>query len=180
LLARADAGQLRVENARVDLAELIEDCWEPFRQRAAERGLRVAFAVDRPWSVRTDAEKLAMILNNLFDNAVSYADAGGQIWIERVRNGGSSDLLVSNTGTAVSTADAAHLFDRFWRGDRARSDTGLHCGLGLSLCQRLTVLLGIRIAAEPGDGLFRVTVSGFSLAAAVSGPHRRSEAVEVR
>jgi two-component system sensor histidine kinase QseC len=180
LLARADAGQLTVENGPADLAELIDDCWESFRPRAADRGLRVEFAVDCPWKARTDAEKLAMILNNLFDNAVSYADEGGHVWIKTVRSGGSTDLLVSNTGSAVTPGDARHLFDRFWRGDRARADTGLHCGLGLSLCQRLSLLLGVRIAAECEEGRFQVTLSGFRSDDAVSDRHQRREAVEIR
>jgi signal transduction histidine kinase len=173
LLARADAGQLRVTTARVDLAELIDECWGSFRQRASDRRLRVELAVACPWVVETDSEKLAMILNNLFDNAVSYADEGGTVCIAAVRNGSNEDLVVTNSGSALSNDEAKLALDRFWRGDRNRSNTGVHCGLGLSLCQRLAALLGVGLAVESRDGTFRVLLSGFA-AKDVAGPAQSS------
>jgi two-component system sensor histidine kinase QseC len=162
LLARADAGQLLVKSARVDLAELIDDCWDSFRQRASDRELHVELAIDRPWMVQTDSERLTMILNNLFENAVSYVDQGGRVCIQTVRNGLSADLVVTNTGSILADDEVKLVFDRFWRGDRSRSDTGVHCGLGLSLCQRLAALLRVRLTAESRDGTFRAVLSGFA------------------
>ena len=161
LLARADAGQLRVKTQRLDLAELIDECWDSFRQRASERRLRVDLAATWPCVVETDSEKLSMILNNLFDNAVSHADEGGTVCIETVPNAGSVDVVVTNTGSGLTDEEAKLALDRFWRGDRNRSDTGLHCGLGLSLCLRLAALLTVRLSVESRDGKFRVLLSGF-------------------
>jgi two-component system sensor histidine kinase QseC len=161
LLARADAGQLRAKTAPVDLADLIGECWNSFRQRASERRLRVELNIAWPCEVETDPEKVSMILNNLFDNAVSYADEGGEVCIETVRNGASQDLLVTNTGSGLTDDDAKLAFERFWRGDRNRSGTGVHCGLGLSLCQRLAALLDLRLSAECRNGSFRVLLGGF-------------------
>jgi two-component system sensor histidine kinase QseC len=161
LLTRAESGQLPVNATRVDLVELIDDCWKPFRQRAADRRLHVELAITWPCVIETDSEKLMMILNNLFDNAVSYANEGGEIRIEIVRNGAAGELIVANTGSGLSNDDAKLAFDRFWRGDRNRSDTGVHCGLGLSLCQRLAVLLRVSLTVESRDGRFRAALSGF-------------------
>jgi two-component system sensor histidine kinase QseC len=161
MLARADAGQLRVKTARVDLTELIDECWSSFRQRAADRRLNVELAVTWPCEVETDREKVAMILNNLFDNAVSYANEGGAVCIETVQDGRSQDLVVTNTGNGLTDEDAKLAFERFWRSDRNRSSTGVHCGLGLSLCQRLAALLGLRLSAECREGKFRVSLGGF-------------------
>lgn len=161
MLARADAGQLRVKTTRIDLAELIDERWAPVRQRAADRRLNVELAVAWPCEVESDPEQVTMILNNLFDNAVSYANEGGSVCIETVRNGRARDLVVTNTGTGLTDDDAKLAFERFWRGDRNRSGTGVHCGLGLSLCQRLAVLLGLRLSADSREGKFRVSLAGF-------------------
>jgi two-component system sensor histidine kinase QseC len=162
MLARADAGQLPVKTARVDLAELIDECWtSSFRQRAADRRLNVELLVAWPCEVESDPEKVAMILNNLFDNAVSYADEGGSVCIETIRNGRCQDLVVTNTGNGLTDEDAKLAFERFWRGDQNRSSTGVHCGLGLSLCQRLAALLGLQLSAESREGKFRVSLAGF-------------------
>jgi two-component system, OmpR family, heavy metal sensor histidine kinase CusS len=68
-------------------------------------------------------------------------------------------LRVVNTGCAIPPAQIHRVFDRFWRGDAARSATGVHCGIGLSLCQKLVALLGGNVTAEAtAAGVFAITV----------------------
>jgi two-component system heavy metal sensor histidine kinase CusS len=141
ILARADAGQLSLTLKTTDFADFLEDCWALFLPRAQARGLNLQWQVPASIFVETDPEKLRIILHNIFDNAVSYADNGGTI---RVAAEGKQDRLlveIANTGSLIPPDKTAQLFDRFWRGDQARSQTGVHCGLGLSLCQRLSRLL---------------------------------------
>jgi len=156
MLARADAGQLPLQCAAVNLGELVEECWRPFQQRAAGRGLHVELRLAASCIVQRDAELLKIVVNNLFDNAVSYADDGGDVWIRSSSDGGGCAVEVANTGSRVSAEKSAQLFQRFWRGDESRSATGLHCGLGLSLCQRLLCLTGDDIEARSLDGVFSV------------------------
>src|SRR5207302_1169113 len=123
-----------------------------------------------------DADKLRIVVNNLLDNAVRHADAGGWLRVEgRVADeadeadeaaggaggaGGRVELCVSNGGCTLTAEQAGRVFDRFWRGDAARADAGLHCGLGLSLCREIVALLSGRIEATAGPGgLFRVRLS---------------------
>jgi signal transduction histidine kinase len=115
--------------------------------------------IDPQLCVETDAEKLRMIVNNLLDNAVSHSDAKGWVRIEGKAVGNDVALSVSNSGSTLNEEQVRRAFDRFWRGDAARRDTGLHCGLGLSLCSELTAVLSGEIAAvsEPG-GVFLVRV----------------------
>ena len=89
-----------------------------------------------------------MVLNNLIDNAVNYTNQGGQIWLEGHRNGDFVHFSIRNTGSDVAAIDTTSIFERFWRGDAARSQTGRHCGLGLALCRRLIMLLGGTITAQ--------------------------------
>lgn len=152
-LARADADQLTVAADTVELPALLHECWTPLEQRASEKGLTVSWRLQEPCTLRSDVDKLRLVLQNLLENAVAYANRGGQIAIESVSANGETTLTISNTGSTLSPADLDHVFDRFWRGDAARKATGQHCGLGLALCRTITALLGgtIRISTAPPD-----------------------------
>jgi two-component system sensor histidine kinase QseC len=159
LLARADAGQLPIHRKQVDLAALIGECRVPFESRAAERGVRFENHLFSIVSIETDPEKLRIILNNLFDNAVTYCPSNGTIRLEASTCANGAVIRISNTVPPDFRAqDIGRLFDTFWRGDSARSQTGVHCGLGLSICRRLIELLGGSISAEIRDGFFSIKV----------------------
>jgi two-component system heavy metal sensor histidine kinase CusS len=158
-LARADTQQLGVTLSRVPLAVVLQDCWTSYSQAAAAKSLQPAFEMDSRLTIDTDTEKLRMIVNNLLDNAVSHADAGGWLRVEGRVAGNNIEITFSNSGSALNEVQAARAFDRFWRGDAARRNTGVHCGLGLSLCRELVAILSGEIVAtsEPG-GVFLVRV----------------------
>lgn len=161
-LARADAGQLEVASEAADLVALLKDCWMPFAHRAAERRLEVAWELPESCPVTTDRTKVRLILNNIFDNAVTYADAGGQVTIALHPDNGRVNVSISNTGSRVAEVDVGRVFDRFWRGDAARTakGNGRRYGLGLPLCQKLVTLLGGSInALTTSGGTFAVFVA---------------------
>ena len=159
MLARVDSKQLPVTISRVPLATMVQEAWTMCASAAAAKGLRVGMKIDPQLCANTDAEKLRMIVNNLLDNAVSHSDAKGWVRIEAKAAGEGVALSVSNSGSKLNEEQVRRAFDRFWRGDAARRDTGLHCGLGLSLCSELTAVLSGEIAAvsEPG-GVFLVRI----------------------
>jgi two-component system, OmpR family, heavy metal sensor histidine kinase CusS len=158
LLARAEAGQLPLVFGAFDLSFLLGECWALFEPRSRERQLAVTWSVDRPCPIRTDRGKLQIVLNNLLDNAVSYADQNGFVTIEAHGIDDTITVHIANTGSRVAPEQAAQLTQRFWRGDQSRTG-GEHCGLGLSLCQRLVEILGGRMTIETADdGWFRVTL----------------------
>jgi two-component system, OmpR family, heavy metal sensor histidine kinase CusS len=152
LLARAEAGQLAVKLQPTDVADLIDDCWAFFSHRAENSRITLQWHVDGPISIDTDPEKLRIVFDNLFDNAVSYADDGGSIRVTAELRDNEFRAEVANTGSHVSAEQVTHLFERFWRGDKARADAGMHCGLGLSLCQRLVRLLSGRLEVQTAAG----------------------------
>jgi len=159
-LAKLDSGQTPTRLKEVSLTELLEHAWHPFKERAKERGVRVSWEVEPDLVLKTDKEKLACVLGNLFDNAVSYADEGGTISIRASKEGENGiRVTVSNTGSKLSPEEAEKAFDRFWRGSSAREATGLHCGLGLSLSKKLIELIGGRITARSEKGIFSVTLT---------------------
>ena len=159
LLARADAGQLPIRRQRVDLFHLMQECWLPLLPRMDARHLSVQNANTGDSVIEIDADKLRIVIRNLLDNAITYVNEGGSIHWSIDRRGDRIEMTITNTGSQINQPDAARLFDRFWRGDSSRTDTGVHCGLGLSLCQRLITLLNgqIKIETIPG-GDFTVRV----------------------
>ncbi|HZL38289.1 MAG TPA: ATP-binding protein [Tepidisphaeraceae bacterium] len=166
LLARADAGQLRVERQCVNVEELLTECWSLFESRADARKLHVEWDTAPDQSdAQTDPDKLRIIIQNLFENAVSYTQVGGGIRVEIAKQERELAITVANTGSRVAAADVAHVFKRFWRGDQNRSDTGVHCGLGLSLSQRLMHLLGGELTIDAtlgGEFIVRITLPAAS------------------
>ncbi|MGN6370668.1 MAG: histidine kinase dimerization/phospho-acceptor domain-containing protein [Phycisphaerae bacterium] len=148
LLARADSGQLPLSLTQTDLPALIRDAWSAFAPRAADANLSVRFNLPDTCILPLDAPKLRIVLTNLFDNALSYTEPGGAIEIELLPAATCTQFRISNTvggATQLAPHELPRLFERFWRKDASRSQTGLHAGLGLSLCQRLLALSNIPI-----------------------------------
>ncbi len=158
-LARLEREEIRIRPAPVELDGVLQDAWKPLESGASERNVRVEWATDPALVVATDRDMLRQVVFNVLENAVTYVDTGGQIRITTAAENGAARLHVANTGSRVARPDADRVFDRFWRGDGARSGQGLHVGLGLPLARRLTRALGGRIdAASEAGGLFEVTL----------------------
>ena len=152
-LARGERGQLAAQVEAVELAPFVAATWQPFAARAAARSLSVQWAI-APGSVAADPALLRSILANLFDNAVDYTPAGGEITVAGDAAGG---LRLANPAGNLTAEDAARLFERFWRKEAARSG-GEHAGLGLSLARIFAAAMGWRLSAtlEAGQLVFRL------------------------
>lgn len=158
-LARIEAGQVEIVRRRVDLADLLRECWKPLASRAAERRLHVTWRIESRCIVESDAEKVRQVLHNVLDNAITYTPLDGRVEIAAAPASDGLRVRVTNSGSQLTADQARHVFERFWRGDTSRHATGLHCGLGLSLSQKIMTLLGGSITAEsePG-GDFRISI----------------------
>lgn len=151
-LAKLDAGQAKPSALPVEVDQLVRDVLATANARAVERGLDVTTSLE-PVTRNTDRDKVRAVVANLVDNAITYADRGGTIRIELA----SDRLVVANTGCTLAPELAAKVFERFWRGDDARTQVG-HAGLGLPLCKKLVELLGGSISVAIVDEQFIATV----------------------
>ena len=158
VLSQAEAGQLPMHWETVDLAELLADAQTSFAGQAEAAGITLRCAVDpasQPLVVEADYGRLDQILNNLLANALRHTPPGGSVTVRAVGVTGAVRLQVSDTGAGIPAADLPYIFDRFWRGDRARTpEAHAGSGLGLAIVRQLVHAHGGRIdvASEVGTG----------------------------
>lgn len=158
-LARIDTHQMTFQRDPIQLAELANSCWQAFSNKALKRSIVFENRIPAEMTCQTDRKSLSMALSNLLDNAVEYTNEGGHIWTTGCQIGNSVEIAVANTGCQLTNEEAAQIFDRFWRGDSSRTNTGVHCGLGLALVQRIIDALGgsTSVEVQPG-GLFTIRI----------------------
>jgi two-component system, OmpR family, heavy metal sensor histidine kinase CusS len=157
LLAGLDAGRTDFQWEKVEMAELIDSCWRTFASEALERRLTFENRVPAPLACVSDRSNLGMAIANLLANAVEYTAADGQVWATGRETSDAIEVCISNTGCRLTGEQVVHVFDRFWRGETSRSDTGVHAGLGLALVRRiLTSLGGDASASLETNGVFTV------------------------
>jgi signal transduction histidine kinase len=157
-VARIDAGGLSVRVSPVEVASLVEEAVVLIHPRAREAGIDVATEVDPDVSrVAGDRDRLLQVLGNLLGNAVRHTPAQGRIEVSARHHGGEEVCItVSDTGPGIPPEDRPHLFDRFWRRDRAESEGA---GLGLAIVRGIVAAHGGRVEVDPEAALgatFRV------------------------
>jgi heavy metal sensor kinase len=160
LLARADNRQYPLQVERFDLAELLSDEINYLTPRATDKAITLNLAAPDHLILEADPDKLARLFMNLIDNAIKYSEAGDTV---RVSAGAVHDgvrVEIKDTGPGIPAEHLPHLFDRFYRVDKARarqlSDPNGQggAGLGLSIAQWLAEVHGGRIdvTSHPGHG----------------------------
>ncbi len=152
ILTRFEARQMTFRCERIQLAELVDSCWRSFSQRALQRNIVFENRIPAETSCESDPDSLSMVMLNLLDNAVEYTNEAGKIWATARLASSFLEISISNTGCRFSNEEASQVFDYFWRADSSRTDTGIHCGLGLALVQRIVKALYGRTIVEVQDG----------------------------
>ena len=147
-LARTDAQEAAPLRTEVDLSGLIEGCALCFEPSAYEKDIRIECEIEAGITVQSDSERLTQLCRILLDNAVKYAARGTAVRVSLAPEGKRIALRVHNDGTPIPPQDLPHLFDRFYRTDKARGEGGF--GLGLAIAKSTVESLGGEIAAESG------------------------------
>ena len=135
LLARADAGQITLAMEPVRLDELVRDNFADAQILAEPHGIKVELQNCEEVTVRGDRHRLRQLLLNLADNAVKYNQPQGRVTMSLQRAGETAELTIANSGPGIPPESLPRVFDRFFRGDPAHSQTVDGCGLGLSIAK---------------------------------------------
>jgi signal transduction histidine kinase len=121
LLARADAGQQPLELRTFYLDEVVAECARVARSLASRRGMTLTSTVSGEAAARGDEDLIRQLILNLLDNALKYGSEGGCVEIALHRDPGAHRVIVRDSGPGIPPEVAAHVFDRFYRGDRSRA-----------------------------------------------------------
>ncbi|RLT42549.1 MAG: HAMP domain-containing protein [Chloroflexi bacterium] len=156
-LSLAESGELPLQRGAVDVADLLADAVTSFSGQAEEAGveLRLLETNEGSLTVNGDADRLDQVLGNLLANALRHTPAGGTVTLRAESHAEGVRILVADTGAGISADDLPFVFDRFWRGDRVRTQReGTGSGLGLSIASQLVQAHGgtLSVQSELGMG----------------------------
>jgi two-component system sensor histidine kinase BaeS len=176
VLSQAEAGQLPLTLETIDVRELLEDSATSFSGQAQAAGVHLVVEVGEggaPLRLSGDYGRLEQVIGNLLANALRHTPPGGQVTLRagsvgagrdpqtsELMGGAGSDqgqragavrLEVADTGEGMAPEDLPFVFDRFWRGDRARTH-GEGSGLGLAIARQLVQAHGGKITVQSTQG----------------------------
>jgi len=150
-LAEAEQPGLLLEKHPVDLAQVAERQAKEFEARFAERGIELSKEL-RSVIVDGDPDRLSQITANLLSNALRYTEPGGKVVLRVGPEPRSAVLEVADTGIGIPPGDLAHIFKRFWRGEKSRSRATGGTGIGLTIVHELVRAHDGRIDVESAPG----------------------------
>ncbi len=150
-LSRIESGRWTPRPEQLSLSGMVGDAWAAYADRAADRGvaLTVMIATTAEW-VRIDPSALHQVLANLFDNAMRYVEADGQIEVAATTVDDMVEITVRDNGSGIPAEHLPRVFERFYRVDPSRSREEGGTGLGLAIVRHMIEVHGGQVAAESG------------------------------
>jgi signal transduction histidine kinase len=148
-LARIDTGALTLELHEAPLSGLVDSCLRGLEAEAQARRVSLGAEVDHGVTVLCAPEKVERVLVNLLTNALRHTPSDGSVAVRAEPRAAEIEVTVEDTGDGLEPEAVARMFDRFWRGDLARTTgAGAGAGLGLAIARGLVEAHGGRIWAE--------------------------------
>jgi heavy metal sensor kinase len=153
-LARADAGQAVHTKEAVSMTVVVDGAVEQVRPLAERKDLRLGVEHGTEEAMQADEDLLLQLVLNLLDNAIKFTAAGGRIAVRVRREASDAVLEIRDTGAGIAPDALPHLFERFFRGDPARSAGAEGAGLGLSLVKWIADRHGATVSVDsrPNEG----------------------------
>jgi heavy metal sensor kinase len=158
-ISRLDAGEAKLDRSLLNLGDLTKSTADEMRVLAQEKSISLGTSTEESVFVEGDRTRLQQVVANLIDNAIKYTPAGGMIEVKVQREAGKAVLDVSDNGIGIPATAIPHVFERFYRVDKARSRASGGAGLGLSIVKAICAAHGgeISVSSEEGRGsCFRV------------------------
>ncbi len=158
-LTQMDSHRLEIKKSRMNFSETVRETIHLLIPQADKRGQDLNVRISPNIVLTGDRSKLEQVVYNLTENALKYTPDGGHIEVMLQARNHNAILTVQDNGIGIPPEDQAHIFERFYRVDKARSrDTG-GTGLGLSIVRQLVQMHGgeVTVSSKPGEGsLFTV------------------------
>lgn len=150
-LARLDAGQEAMERGPIDLADVARDCATLIRPIAEARGVTIQTELAAA-ECRADEGRIGQVVTNLLGNAIHHGREGGTVRMTTRREDDRVVLTVTDDGPGIAAEYLPHLFERFFRVDRARTGASGRTGLGLTIAKAIVDAHGGTIGVESVEG----------------------------
>lgn len=147
-LARMDEGAGVTRPEEVPLSQMVEERVGDFLQPMEGRGIALKQEIQPDLTIRADRAQMEQLLSTLLDNSVKYTDEGGTVWVRLNREGRQLGLSVENTCPALPDVPPEKLFDRFYRGNSARTQKSGGYGIGLAVARSLAQANGGSLRAR--------------------------------
>lgn len=153
-LAKTDSETEALKIEKILLSELVNKTVNSLKPIAREKDVSLTYTVNNDLEVTCDAVKVMQAVMNLIDNAIKYTDQGGHVWVTLQKSGANAAISVKDDGSGIPESDVQHLFDRFYRVDKARARGTGGSGLGLHIARTIALLHGgsIEVQSEEGVG----------------------------
>jgi heavy metal sensor kinase len=151
-ISRLDAGEAKMEMTRLDLGQLAAATTEQLRLLAEEKSIRLASTVDHEVYIEADRSRLQQVLVNLVGNAIKYTQEGGDVEVRVRRKVNAAVLEVSDNGPGIPDYALPHVFERFYRSDKARSRESGGAGLGLAIVKAICTAHGADLSVSSKEG----------------------------
>jgi signal transduction histidine kinase len=151
-IGRLDAGEAQAEWARFDLAKLAATTADQMSLLAEDKNISVSCDVQQNVCVEGDASRIKQIVVNLLDNAIKYTPPGGSVKLNVRTVGQKAVLEVVDTGIGIPASAIPHVFERFFRADKARSREVGGAGLGLAIVKSICTAHGGTITVDSVEG----------------------------
>ncbi|MGN0991190.1 MAG: ATP-binding protein [Candidatus Ventricola sp.] len=153
-LVHIDSHKLRLRREMMVFADTVRESVKRLQPLAKKRGQEISVEITDPCEMFADPGKLAQVCYNIVENAIKYTPDGGKITVRLRRMGRDAVLDISDTGVGIPEEDLAHVFDRFYRVDKARSRETGGTGLGLSIVQQIVRLHAgsVTVQSVRGEG----------------------------
>lgn len=157
-LSRMDSSALKLDSEYVNIGELFNYILDRFDMIIAnDEQPEKRYTISRdissvPIWVELDPSKFTQVVDNVMNNAIKYSPDGGVISVKMVDQGNRVVLSVNDQGLGIPAADLKHVFDRFFRVDKARSRAQGGTGLGLAISKEIIERFGGRIWVESVEG----------------------------
>ena len=154
ILARQPFEARAIKKEPMNLREIVGECARAAQVLAAQKDLHLTVDAKSPVTLTGDDELVKRLVLNLLDNAVKYTPEGGEISVKLTQQNGTALMIVSDSGIGIPQGDLPHVFDRFYRVDKARSRALGGAGLGLSIADWIVKAHGgeLRVQSAPGKG----------------------------
>ena len=145
-LSKVDSGAIVPQIAENDLREILYDAAGVILPAAKQQGIELLLDLPDPIMCLCDESMIFSVVSNLLTNSLRYAQSRISIEAGRGTNGQEVWIQVLNDGPSISKADAAHIFDRFYKGEKGQS------GIGMSLANEYVAVHHGQISVSPVEG----------------------------